>query len=132
MLLVGIAFAINESLASLFLDTSTKAYTLTVEGFYLFALGFLFSGVNIFASGLFTAYSNGKVSAFISFLRTFFFITVSILVLPHYMGLTGVWLAVPIAECVAFFLSVYYFMRYKERYMYEHTARLPQKRHYVA
>ncbi len=127
VVLVGLAFAINESLASLFLDTSTKAYSLTVEGFYLFALGFLFSGINIFASGLFTAYSNGKVSAFISFLRTFFFITVSILVLPHYMGLTGVWLAVPIAECVAFFLSVYYFMRYKERYMYEHKARLPHK-----
>ncbi len=127
VIFVGIAFIINEHLASLFLERSTQAYTLTVEGFYLFSLGFLFSGINIFASSLFTAYSNGKVSAFLSFLRTFFFITASIMILPQYMGLNGVWLAVPIAEFAAFFLSVYYFIRYKERYMYEHKARPPQR-----
>ncbi len=124
--LVGIAFVINESLAGLFLDAKTEAYALTVEGFYLFSMGFLFSGINIFASSLFTAYSNGKISAFISFLRTFFFISVSILLLPNIIGLTGVWLAVPIAECFAFIMSLYYFVKYKERYMYENIAKKPQ------
>ncbi len=123
VVLLGIAFVINENVVGMFLPEGSGAYALTVQGFSLFALSFLFSGINIFASGLFTAYSNGKVSAIISFLRTFFFITISILVLPTFMGLTGVWIAVPIAEFCAFFMSLYYFKKYKERYMYENTPR---------
>ncbi len=121
--LILIAFAINETLVKIFLDKGTEAYDLTVHGFYIFSIGFLFSGINIFASGFFTAYSNGKVSAFISFLRTFFFISVFILVLPQIMGVNGVWLAVPLAEFLAFFLSVYFFITNKKRYMYENKPR---------
>ncbi len=124
VLLVLIAFVINKSLAGLFLEQGTTAYTLTVDGFYIFALGFAFSGINIFASGLFTAYSNGKISAFISFLRTFFFISASILILPHFIGLTGVWLAVPLAECFSFVMSVFFMQKYRERYMYDNKARV--------
>ncbi len=128
VLLVGISFLINKTLTGLFLEKSTQAYDLTVHGFYIFSINFLFAGINIFASGLFTAYSNGRISAFISFLRTFFFITVSILVLPKFIGINGVWLAVPFAEFIAFFMSLYYFRKYKERYMYENIAKKPQDR----
>ena len=38
-----------------------------------------------------------------------FFIVVSILVLPLVMGVTGVWLSVPLAEFVTLFISVGYF-----------------------
>ncbi len=125
--LVLISFAINETLASIFLEQETKAYNLTVHGFYLFSIGFLFSGMNIFASGLFTAYSNGKVSAFVSFLRTFVFITIAILTLPQFIGINGVWLAVPIAEFLAFIMSIYFFITYKERYMYDNKLKISGK-----
>ncbi len=125
--LVCISFLINETIAGIFLERGTKAYELTVHGFYLFSIGFLFSGINIFASGLFTAYSNGKVSAFISFLRTFVFISLAILTLPQFMGLNGVWLAVPIAEFLAFFMSVYFFNAHKKTYMYDNTPRIAGK-----
>ncbi len=121
--LVLISFAINESIAAIFLEKGTKAYELTVHGFYLFSVGFLFSGINIFASGLFTAYSNGKVSAFISFLRTFVFISLAIITLPQYIGVNGVWLAVPIAEFFAFLMSLYFFITYKKRYMYDNNPK---------
>ncbi len=118
LLLVGISFALNTSIANVFLDADTPAYTLTVHGFYIFSIGFLFSGINIFASGLFTAYSNGKISACISFLRTFVFIALAIMTLPQLMGITGIWLAVPLAEFLAFILSLYLLSKYKELYMY--------------
>ncbi len=124
VVLVIISFVINESLASIFLERGTKAYELTVHGFYIFSIGFLFSGINIFASGLFTAYSNGKISAFVSFLRTFVFITLAILTLPQFIGINGVWLAVPIAEFFAFIMSLYFFAAYKERYMYDNKPRI--------
>ncbi len=124
--LVIIAFAINETITGVFLEKGTEAYDLTVHGFYIFSFGFLFAGINIFASGLFTAYSNGKVSALVSFLRTFLFISISILVLPQLIGLNGVWLAVPIAEFLSFFMAVYFFVKYKERYMYDNKPRAPR------
>ncbi len=130
--LVLLSFAINESLASVFLDAGTHAYAITVHGFYIFAVGFLFSGMNIFASGLFTAYSNGKISACISFLRTFVFISLAIMTLPQYIGITGVWLAVPIAEFLAFIMSIYFFIAYKERYMYDNKSKVQGKKSAIA
>lgn len=75
------------------------------EGFSIFCASFLFCGLNIFASALFTALSNGKLSAALSFLRTFVLLAGGILVLPGIFGVTGVWLAVPVAEGIMFFLS---------------------------
>lgn len=69
---------------------------------------YLFAGINIFASALFTALSNGKISAIISFCRTFVFIVASIVLLPMIMGITGVWLAVPLAELITLFISAWY------------------------
>lgn len=71
-----------------------------------------------FASALFTALSNGKVSAFISFMRTFGLITVLLLVLPVYIGITGVWLAVPISEFLTMILSVSLTIHYGNKYKY--------------
>lgn len=75
-------------------------------------------GFNIFASAFFTALSNGKVSALISFLRTFGFVMGTLLTLPRWLGVTGVWLAVPIAELLTFILSCALLYRYKFRYEY--------------
>ena len=67
----------------------------------VFVWNFLFSGFNIFASALFSALSNGKISALISFLRTFVFIIGAILLLPILWGGDGIWLAIPVAEFLA-------------------------------
>jgi len=80
---------------------------LAISGFYIFAVEFLFCGVNVYASAFFTALSNGKVSAFISLMRTFVFIAIAVLVLPIYMGLDGVWIAVPLAEFLTIWISIY-------------------------
>ena len=84
----------------------------------LFSLAFLVAGINIFVSGMFTAYSNGKVSALISFLRTFIFVGVGMLFLPNILGVNGVWLVVPFAEVVTMLVSIYFIFKYKKEYMY--------------
>ncbi len=107
-----------EPITKIFTETSSGVYNLTLEGLRIFAISFIFAGINIFASAMFTAYSNGIVSATISFLRTFVLITVSILVLPEIIGITGVWLAVPIAEAITSFISIIFILKYKKKYMY--------------
>lgn len=88
-----------------------RVAALAAEGFRLFAVSFLFSGVNIFSSALFTALSNGKISALLSFLRTFVFLTAALLILPRLWGVTGVWIAPPAAEALAFAFSAFFLRR---------------------
>ncbi|MBS5122705.1 MAG: hypothetical protein KHZ06_07440 [Blautia sp.] len=41
-----------------------------------------------------------------------------LLVLPLIWGIDGIWLAVPVAEAVSLFVSVYCLIRYKKIYKY--------------
>ncbi len=116
--MIIMAFLIKEPMSSFFLEKGSYAYTLSIEGMDIFAIGFLFSGFNIFASAMFTAYSNGKISAIISFLRTFLLIVASILILPAIIGITGVWLAVPAAEILSLVISIYFIRKYRSKYLY--------------
>ena len=93
-------------IAEVFVKKGAEAYELTRRGCFLFAFNYLFAGINILASGIFTALSDGKTSALISFLRTFGFILASLLILPKVIGLDGVWLAIPLAEFLTLLLSL--------------------------
>lgn len=103
-------------IAGLFAGELTEVYHIASEGFTVFSYGFLFCGLNHFTSAMFTALSNGKVSAVLSFLRTFGLLAGGILLLPRIWGITGVWLAVPVAEGIMFFVSILCLARYGETY----------------
>ena len=73
-----------------------------VEGNRLCSIALLFVGLNVFASGMFTALSNGGASALLAFSRSFLFTAASIQLMPVLMGgITGVWLATPVAELLS-------------------------------
>ncbi len=91
---------------AIFTAKNTPTYEIALQGYHIFAWSFLFAGINIFTSSFFTALSNGKLSAIISFLRTFFFVTACILFLPHVFGINGIWLAIPIAEGLTAILAI--------------------------
>ncbi len=116
VLLMAEIFA--PDLVAVFVPYGTNVHSLANFGLRIFALGFLFSGINIFTSAFFTAFSNGKISAVISFMRTFVFISTALLTLPHIIGLLGVWLAVPLAEFLSFIFVVYLLKKYKAKYQY--------------
>ena len=96
----------GENIAKIFAENNRNVFALTKSGFSIFSFSFLFSGFNIFSSALFTALSNGRASAAISFLRTFGLIVFFLLVLPRILGVTGVWLAVPAAEMLTLAVTV--------------------------
>lgn len=115
-------FALSVSGGSLvvrmFTPDASRVYEIAAAGFPVFSVSFLFCGFNIFISALFTALSNGKVSAVLSFLRTFGLLCGGILLLPRLFGITGVWMAVPMAEGIMFFISLGCLIYYRERYHY--------------
>ena len=100
----------------LFTPAGSEVYRIAKEGFSVFSWSFLFCGLNIFTSAMFTALSNGKASAVLSFLRTFVLLSGGILLLPRILGITGVWLAVPSAEGIMFWVSVFFLIYYSKRY----------------
>ena len=102
----------------LFTDPGTPVYEITMEGFPLYAASFLVMGISIFASSLFTAFSNGLVSAVISFARTFVFLVGMLLIMPQLLGRTGIWLAVPAAEVLGLLVSAVFLLWGRKKYQY--------------
>ena len=106
------ALVLGTPLVTLFAPKDTPVYEMGSQGFRIFPWSFLFSGLNIFTSAVFTALSDGKRSAILSFLRTFGLILVLLLILPKLLGVTGVWLAVPVAELVTGVVAVVFWRKY--------------------
>ncbi len=118
VVIVIVALVFSSKIVGVFTGWDTNTYRLAVRGFFLFSFNFLFAGTNIFASSMFTAFSDGKISAIISFCRTCVFIVISVLALPFLLGIDGVWLAVPLAEIATLFISVRFFVKKREVYHY--------------
>lgn len=118
VVITGLALASSSIIVEIFTPRGSSTFEIAERGFFLFSINYLFAGINIFASSMFTAFSDGKVSAAISFLRTFAFLVVSILLLPMVMGVDGVWLSVPLAEFLTLFVSVGFFVAKRKRYQY--------------
>jgi Na+-driven multidrug efflux pump len=89
-----------------------------LPGFRIIAVSVLFTGINVFASGFFTALNNGKVSALISMLRTFLLEAGALILLPKHFGLAGVWWAMPVAEILAILVAGFMLVKYKKEYGY--------------
>ena len=112
------SFMLTEPLVSVFARPDNPVYDLAVTGNRICIIALFFIGFNIFASGMFTALSNGVVSAILAFSRSFVFMLIAMLVLPYILGVNGVWLATPVAELMALDLSVFMFFKYRKRYGY--------------
>lgn len=106
----------SKNLVSIFAPVGSSVFYIASKGLPIFAIAFLFKGLNIFASSMFTALSNGKVSAILSFLRTFVFLIIGITIFPIILEVTGLWISVPFAEILAIVVSFIYFKKLKNIY----------------
>ncbi len=118
LITVALSFIFTQNFVNIFVPQDSSTFDVATNGFRLFALSYIFMGFNIFASAMFTALSNGKISAFISINRSFVIIVICLLTLPQLMGINGVWLAVPIAELLSFLLCAFMYFRNKSVYNY--------------
>lgn len=119
--------AMSEILISLFATKGSTLFEISHNGFMIFSIAFLVAGINIFGSGMFTAFSNGKISAILSLLRTFVFFLMGIFVLPRIMGVDGVWLVVPFAEVATMVVSLIFMYKYKKEYLYDNAFAFKRK-----
>lgn len=105
-------------LAKIFVGYDASLMALTISGFRIFALSFLFMGFSIFGSSFFTALNDGITSAIISFLRTFVFQTAAVLILPLFLQIDGVWVSIVVAEFIALLLTITFLIIKQKQFHY--------------
>ena len=115
----ALALIVASTIIKIFTGGETEVYHITKSGFYLFSFSFLSIGINIFASAMFTAFSNRKVSALISVLRSLILIIIGVILLPIFLGVNGIWLTIPLAEFITVMISIILMKRYASYYHYE-------------
>ena len=118
LLTVAASFILTKPLVSVFARPDNPVYDLAVTGNKICTIALFFIGFNIFASGMFTALSNGIVSAILAFSRSFVFMLITMIILPIFLGINGIWLATPAAELMALALSMSMFAKYRKKYQY--------------
>jgi len=115
MVAVGVLLA--KPLASIFVGYDQSLLHLTVSGFKIFALSFLFMGYAIFISGFFTALNDGLTSALVSFLRTLVFQVAAVLLLPLLFGIDGIWWSIVAAELMAVVFCLLFLILKRKEYI---------------
>lgn len=113
-----LAQILASPLAKVFVGYDKQLFDMTVHGFRLFSFYFILAGINIYSSSFFTALNNGIISAIISFSRTLGFETLAVIILPIFLQLDGVWLAITVAEICAFVISISFLIAKREKYHY--------------
>ena len=116
--MVASAELLAVPLARIFVSYDAALMELTVSGFRIFALSFLFMGYAIFGSGFFTALNDGVTSAIISFLRTLVFQAAAVILLPLLWGIDGVWFSIVAAEVMAVVFSAIFLVAKRRKYHY--------------
>ncbi len=109
---IGIAIVVimnfyAEPMIQLFIKSNPSVVTMAAQGASLYSIGFLFTGFNVIQSGYFTAIGNARASILIAMSRGLVGIALGIMILPNFFGLNGIWLTVPFAEVITFFLVLF-------------------------
>lgn len=104
-----------EFLVSLFLDTHNPAARIATEGFPYFASGFIFFILNLAIIGYYQSLERVKATTSFALLRGFIFLVLSFVLLPKYLGVPGIWLAMPLSELLTTIVIVFHKIWTKKR-----------------
>ena len=119
MMLTGMMGAAILILAEVFAGNITGIFVgydeglrnMTLHGLRIYSISYILMGFNIFASGFFTALSDGVTSAIISFMRALVFESAAVIILPMIFGLDGIWSAIIAAESAALTITIFFMIR---------------------
>lgn len=118
ILMVTLSELSATPLAKIFVGYDAELTSLTISGFRIFSLSFLFMGFAVFGSGFFTALNDGLTSALISFLRTLVFQVACVFIMPLFFGVDGIWLSIAVAEFMALILTFAFLCGKRKKYGY--------------
>ena len=113
-----LSFLLAVPLSKTFAGYDPALYAMTLKGFYIYTLSFIFSGMAILGSSFFTALNNGPVSAIIAFCRTVVYQVGCVITLPLLWGVDGIWWSIVAAEALAATTTSLFLIGLRKRYNY--------------
>lgn len=85
--------------------------SLTVVGLRRMEALMFLVGFQVIASNFFSSIGKARLSFFLSLSRQVFFLIPTLLILPRFMGLNGIWYAMPVSDLGAFLVSLVFLVR---------------------
>lgn len=82
-----------------------------VSGLRLCTLVFFFAGGQIVITAFFQSMGRASVAIFLSLSRQLIFLIPGMLILPLFFGVDGVWMSIPVADTLAFVVTVFILRR---------------------
>ncbi len=116
--MTALAWLLASPLAHIFVGYDQGLMEMTRHAFHICSFMFLVAGINIFGSSFFTALNNGLISAVISFLRGLVFQCLSVIILPIFFKLDGIWWAVVVADVCSFCVTAVFLLAKRKKYGY--------------
>ncbi len=90
----------TKPLVGLFLQADTKAYEIAIGGLPLFAYSAIFFALNVAVIGYYQATEQNGRATLCMLLRGLIFLVPAFLLMPQLMFPQGMWLAIPVSECM--------------------------------
>lgn len=118
ILMIALVEILARPLSKIFVGYDEELLNITVIGFRIYGLAYLFSGINIYTSSFFTSLSNGLISGLSSTFRTLIFQIICVIVLPLMFGLNGIWSSIIVAEGLALIMNIIFLVKYQRVYNY--------------
>ena len=106
------------TIVQIYESPGSELYEMSVAGVRWMAPALLLGGINVFASGFFTAYGNWVISAIISASRALIMVIIGMFLLSWIFGLNGIWMTLTFAELMTLGLTFGMFGKYKSKYNY--------------
>ncbi|MGF1732561.1 MATE family efflux transporter [Photobacterium kasasachensis] len=106
MLAYALICLFAEQIVHLFNVVSPEEVELASQALHWFYFGIAFMGANLVFGAYFQSLERVKVATSIAILRGVMLVAAFLMVLPKIFGMTGVWLAIPLAEIVAFIITL--------------------------
>ncbi|MDH3361455.1 MAG: MATE family efflux transporter [Nitrosopumilus sp.] len=106
-----IVLVFGEYVVGLFVNNNQQLSTISLEALQIYGLSYIFIGINILASAYLTALEKPKLSLLVALSYSFIFAVIGLVIFPQILGVTGIWWAIPFANIVSIFVSVYMIKR---------------------
>lgn len=87
-------------------DNDAELSRMAVNGMHIYFAGFIFAGMNIVGSNIFSSVEKARLAFVTSLMRGFIVIIACAFILSAIAGMTGVWSAYPVSEAITAIVTV--------------------------
>jgi putative MATE family efflux protein len=104
-------FMFGEYFIELFSGDDEQLTSLAFDAIRVYGFSYIFLGINYLSSGYLTALQKPKTSLIISMSYNLIFVIIGLMAFSHFFSTPGIWWAVPFANMVTVFISLYFVKR---------------------